>query len=62
MKTIDGLSYVTVSKSRWSATLVFYDENDKEIDRLIFSADSGITYGDGLFMGDQESYDDASEW
>ena len=48
---------VSLTTNRWTATIKIVDQDDKE--HIYYaSADSGITYGDGLWFGTKEDYDE----
>lgn len=52
-------SVVEIHQSRWNVVIKVID-NGKEY-KLIVSADSGLTYGDGIWLGTPEEYEEEIE-
>lgn len=57
-EVIENVATVKIAKSRWSAKFEL-TLADGTVQTYIASADSGITWGDGLFLGTDEEYREA---
>jgi len=51
---------VEITSSRWQINIIIEDLEGK-IHMFIASADSGLTWGDGIWFGTGEEYDEAIE-
>ena len=54
-----GVASVDVDKRRWYSVVTLFDSDDNVIETLYFSADAGLTYGDGIWAGNEEEYREA---
>lgn len=51
---------VEITQSRWSVKVRIVCDDDS-IETYVASADSGLTWGDGIFFGTAEEYAEAAE-
>lgn len=51
---------IEIHKSRWDLMINIKDKKGND-HKLFASADSGLTWGDGLWFGDEEEYKRAQE-
>jgi hypothetical protein len=55
---LTNIKRLEIKKGRWSATIRAELESGETLEYLA-SADSGLTWGDGLFLGTREEYEEA---
>lgn len=51
---------VEFDRRRWNVRIKITDrDTGEEVETFVASADSGLTYGDGIFFGTAEDYEEA---
>ena len=60
MKELYGdVAFVEVEMHRWYSKVILFDADENVIETLVFSADAGLTYNDGIWAGNEEEYREA---